>query len=138
MAKLHTGDIASVVRLNDRQRGMMSEHIDERRREARYSPGIAGSLLPALIGQAAHSALVRNISLGGIGLVVDQEDISQADRVIVQLYNSARSCWHLKLARVAYALPHNDESWTVGCSFLERLDREDYQGLLAEASQDAS
>ena len=132
MAALRSGDI--VVRSNRRQRDMTSEQIEERRRETRYSPGIAGSLLPALVGQAAHSAVVRNISLGGIGLVVNQDDIAQADRLIVQVYNSARSCWHLKLAKVVYAFPRNDESWTVGCSFVEPLDQGDYQGLIARAS----
>jgi hypothetical protein len=117
---------------------MISEQIEERRSEPRYSASIAGSLLPALIGQAAHSAVVRNISLGGIGLVVDQDDIAQADRLIVQLYNTARSCWHLKLAKVVYALPRNDEAWTIGCSFVEPLDQGDYQGLIARASEDAS
>src|SRR5262249_30035980 len=97
MATLRTGDIAAVVRLNDWQGEMISEQIEERRSEPRYSASMAGSLIPALIGQAAHGAVVRNISLGGIGLVVNQDDIAQADRVIVQLYNSARSCWHLKL-----------------------------------------
>ena len=116
----------------------MSERIEERRRETRYSPGIAGSLIPALIGHAAHSAVVRNISLGGIGLVVNQDSIAEDDRVIVQLYNSARSCWHLKLARVVYALPRNDDSWTVGCSFAEPFEQGDYQGLIAGASKDAS
>jgi hypothetical protein len=129
MAAPPTSDI--VVPLHRRQTEMTSKRIEERRSETRYSPGIAGSLIPALIGQAASSVVVRNISLGGIGLVVDQDDIPQGDRVIIQLYNSARSCWHLKLARVVYALPGNDESWTVGCSFVEPLDQEDYQGLIA-------
>jgi hypothetical protein len=114
-----------------------SEQIEERRSETRYSPGIADSLLPALVGQAGHSAVVRNISLGGIGLVVNQDDIAQADRVIVQLYNSARSCWHLKLAKVVYALSRDEASWAVGCSFVEPLDQGDYEGLIAGTSEDA-
>jgi hypothetical protein len=138
MATLHADDIVSAVRSNDRQRGIMSDQIEERREETRHAIHFPGSLIPALIGHAAHSAVVRNISLGGIGLVVNQDSIAEDGRVIVQLYNSARSCWHLKLAVVAYALPRDDESRTVGCSFLEPLAQGDYRGLLAAATQDAS
>jgi hypothetical protein len=39
---------------------------------------------------------------------------------------------------VVYALPGNDESWIVGCSFAEPLDQGAYEGVIAGASQDAS
>jgi hypothetical protein len=108
----------------------MSEPSAERRGESRYFS--AGSQIPALFGDAARRAVVRNISLGGAGLLVDH-GIAPGDQVIIQLYNSARGCWHLKAARVTYALPRADESWTVGCAFLEPLSQEDYQGMIAVA-----
>ena len=114
----------------------MSEQIGERRREARHA--VPGSPIPALIGRACHGAEVRNISLGGIGLVVEQDGIAEGEQLAVHLYNGARSCWHLKLAVVVYALPGNDESWIVGCSFMEPLDQGAYEGVIAGASQDAS
>ena len=136
MATLHADAMVSVVRSKDRPREVMSEEIGERRRETRHA--VPGSLTPALIGRACHSAGVRNLSLGGIGLVVEQDGIAEGEQLAVQLYNGARSCWHLKLAVVVYALPGNDESWIVGCSFAEPLDQGAYEGMIAGASQDAS
>jgi hypothetical protein len=115
----------------------MSDGIADRRGQTRYLIDFAGSQIPALIGEAARRAVVRNLSLGGAGLLVDH-GIAPGNQVIVQLYNSGRDCWHLKAATVTYALPRDDECWAIGCSFLEPLSPEDYQGVIAVAAQNPS
>ena len=113
---------------------LMSDPIAERRDQTRYFFGAAGSQVPALIGDAARRAVVRNLSRSGAGLWVDH-GITPGHQVVLQLYNAGRDCWHLKAAVVAYAMPRDDDSWAVGCRFLEPLSQEDYEGLIAGAGQ---
>jgi hypothetical protein len=111
---------------------MNSTARTERRRETRYRFADSGCPVSAQWGEASHEAAVSSLSLHGIGLVLPQEPEPGSVRPL-WLYNPARSCWHIKLAKVVYTIPRGENHWAIGCSFVQPLANHDLQDMIATA-----
>ncbi|GIW81856.1 MAG: hypothetical protein KatS3mg105_3663 [Gemmatales bacterium] len=75
-------------------------------------------------------ARIRDISRGGVGLVVNAEFIKDAV-VEIELPNTDNEVMLVQLARVVRCLPLDDGvTWIVACEFLEELTEEELRSVL--------
>jgi hypothetical protein len=73
-------------------------------------------------------ATVRNISPGGIGLVLSRP-FEVGTLLAMELPSSTQSGGHKFFARVRHATPHRD-GWLLGCAFVTKLSPEEIAALL--------
>lgn len=106
----------------------------DRRRESRYSFAETESPVSAQWGSASRMAEVRSLSQHGIGLVLPHQP-EPGTVGPLWLFNPARSCWHIKLAKVIYTLPRDATLWSIGCSFVQPLEAHDLQDMIALAAK---
>lgn len=85
-------------------------------------------------GEASRAATVNSLSHHGIGLVLQDQPELGAVRPL-WLFNPARSCWHVKLAKVIYTMPRDATRWAIGCSFVQPLAAHDLLDMVAQASK---
>jgi c-di-GMP-binding flagellar brake protein YcgR len=72
------------------------------------------------------SARVRNISLGGISLLVDRP-FETGELLTIELPGVEENHSHTVLACVVHAMSHSDQEWALGCTFARELSDDDLQ-----------
>ena len=77
---------------------------------------------------------IRNISVGGVGLVLDRRFERGTGLAIAWQAKGAESSGPF-LARVAHATTHPDGLWLLGCAFLSKLSNEELQDFLRVAQE---
>ncbi len=104
----------------------------DRRGSTRYLCNLDLSYcLNATVEGEQGAARVRNISVGGISLVVDRA-IEPGTRLTLQLENSQRRYSRRVDVRVTYCIEHPSGEWILGCAFLHKLTTADLRALLDE------
>jgi hypothetical protein len=71
-----------------------------------------------------HAALVRDLSLGGMGLVVANR-IEPGGVLLVPLWTDLPATRRTHLAQVVHATPLPDGTWHIGCRFTPPLSVEE-------------
>lgn len=103
--------------------------IAERRKYARFTCGDGRVGIVVLLGAESCTAIVRDISPGGIGIHVDAI-LAPGDWLNVEFGNSARSGWYRKIVQVHHASPIHGDRWLVGGAFTEPLTIDEFRRLL--------
>jgi hypothetical protein len=80
-------------------------------------------------GSEIGSAAVRDVSVTGIGLILDHA-VPAGSTLSVELPNRAQTDWQLKLSCVAHATPHEQNRWLIGSRFLRDLTEEELRWVL--------
>jgi hypothetical protein len=104
----------------------------ERERRAvprRACPDPAALPIVASVGKELWSAPIRDISVAGIGLVLDRR-VDPGTLVAIELLNKKHNFWHLKLLRVVHVTPHGEEHWLIGTEFLKQFSDDEFQALV--------
>jgi hypothetical protein len=83
---------------------------------------------------AMWSATVRNISVGGIGLVVDRR-FERGTSLFIECQAEGTESRGPFMARVVHATPQAGEMWLIGCAFIRQLNAEELQEFLRAASE---
>jgi len=110
------------------QQQSKSAQLDiDRRVYPRYPSSLETSCQPIGSG-TCWKAQVRDVSLGGIGLVLSRHfKPGTLLQMVLESDDQSRSV----LARVVHARQQEDGSWLIGCSFSSELDNEDLQAFSA-------
>lgn len=108
-----------------------SEPATERRASTRQSCRLEVCLVTP--GAAAEkppcAAVLRDISAGGIGLLV-HEAIPRGSVVTIQLHSETQGIVFRKSLRIKYARSEGAEGWSVGGSFEKPLTKKEMKQLL--------
>jgi hypothetical protein len=114
--------------------GFVSAPIDsgiDRRVWTRYSSNLATSCrIKAALANGSASARVRNISGGGISLVVSHPADTGAV-VPLELKSTLRSFTRTLELRVLYCVEHPGGDWILGGEFVQPLDEEELRHFLS-------
>jgi len=107
------------------------EHWKERRQSVRYGINLETSCrLLAMVQGEPHPIRVRNISAGGISLVVPHE--VPADQLLeVELLNRPEMFLCKLQVRITYRVEHPTGDWIVGGAFTRALREDELKSLLA-------
>jgi hypothetical protein len=101
----------------------------ERRHSLRYPSAARTTYRQAVAADAeALPATVRNISFGGINLVV-REQFAPGTLLHIDLPGRGPAAPRF-LACVAHVSPTADRAWSVGCSFIRELSEPELRGLM--------
>jgi hypothetical protein len=101
----------------------------ERRESVRFP-----STLDAICWQpgSAHgepwSAVVKDISVGGVGLI-SRRPIEKGERFLIKLQNNFVDMSGPMQARVVHISQKGDDSWLIGCEFLRELEPNEQKRL---------
>jgi len=101
----------------------------ERRESVRFP-----STLDAICWQpgAAHgepwSAVVKDISVGGVGLI-SRRPIEKGEHFLIKLQNNFVDLSGPMHAKVAHVSPKGDDGWLIGCEFLRELEPKEQERL---------
>jgi hypothetical protein len=79
------------------------------------------------------SGRVLNVSLGGVGLVINRR-FEVGTLLAVELQCGSQAPSLTLLARVVHTKPGGAGSWVAGCSFLNPLSEDEVQAILAAAA----
>jgi PilZ domain len=102
----------------------------ERRASTRYPCNLATSCrLAAAIKGQEHSARVRNISAGGVSLVISH-GFSSDDILAVELRSMPRNFARQLKVRVIYCIEHPSGDYIVGGSFISPLTEDEVTAFL--------
>jgi hypothetical protein len=102
---------------------------EERRMRARYPANIEVPCRPAGAGdEASLPARVRNISLGGISLIVNRH-FKPGDLLTVELPGGEGRPANQVLACVVHVTPRTAGEWALGCNFSRELTDEDLRAF---------
>lgn len=114
--------------------GPTTARPSERRTRDRF-PCVEPGTLSAMASLGTHllKAPVHNISMGGIGMVLDCR-VDPGTLLAVELLNRAEQFWHLKLLRVVHATQTDDDRWLVGSSFLRSFTDAEFRALVKATS----
>jgi len=82
------------------------------------------------------SAVVRDLSPGGIGLIVERR-FERGTSLTVEVPETGTRPAVTLFGRVAHVTALPDNRWLIGCAFALQLDTEKLQSLLSPASSDA-
>lgn len=103
-----------------------SDRRDNTRHEVTFE---SSHRLVAIVEGTSGWVQVRNLSAGGIGLVLDRS--FAPDTILsVQLLKRPQMILHKLQVRVTYAMEHPSGEWILGGSFDHRLTTEELQSLL--------
>jgi hypothetical protein len=83
---------------------------------------------------APTTAKVRNLSAGGISLVVDR-DFEPQSVLTVQLVNTERNVACSLKVRVVYTVPHPSGDWILGGAFTRQLSEEELKAFVTSGSE---
>ncbi len=115
----------------------VQEVEDERRVWVRYPADLETTYRPAnQPNDMRLSARVRNISLGGIGLTVNQPFVP-GDLLNVELPGATEQARCQVLACVVHAAPGNAGEWLLGCTFARELSNDDLEAFGARRQRAA-
>jgi len=82
------------------------------------------------VGEEHWTALVKDLSLNGVGLVVNRS-FPLATVLTVRLRNSTCTYERSALVRVRHCTAQPDGDWLVGCSFVVRISADELHQLLS-------
>jgi hypothetical protein len=103
----------------------------ERRASTRYPCNLATSCrLAAAIKDQEHPARVRNISAGGVSLVIGHE-FSSGDILAVEIRSMPRNFTRQLKVRVIYCIEHPSGEYIIGGSFTSPLNEDEITAFLA-------
>ncbi|HYV40136.1 MAG TPA: PilZ domain-containing protein [Gemmataceae bacterium] len=85
--------------------------------------------LVATADQTSYAAKVLNISVTGVGLLVDRA-IDNGALLSVELHNAAGTTERTILTCVVHVNPQSDGAWALGCNFIRALSEEDLRALI--------
>lgn len=103
----------------------------DRRGEARH-PCLRE--VPYRLGDACGTAVVRDLSTTGAGMVLAHQ-VLPGMMVSVELLDQPRQCWRLKLLQVVHATRTGADTWLVGSLFTKQLTEEELQGLISPEAE---
>jgi hypothetical protein len=83
----------------------------------------------ALVGERLTTGLIRDISPGGIGLLLNHE-VDPHKRLRLELPSKTGALWHLKVLDVIHATPQGESGWIVGGAFPAPLSDDQLDTLL--------
>ncbi|MBY0527508.1 MAG: PilZ domain-containing protein [Gemmataceae bacterium] len=102
----------------------------ERRASTRYPCNLATSCrLAASVKGTAYTARVRNISAGGVSLVLNHEFVS-GELVALDLRSTTRNFARTLQVRVIYCIEHPSGDWILGGAFVEPLADDEVKAFL--------
>ena len=102
----------------------------ERRAAPRHPPGPAAACrLTVVLGGVVRPVVIRDISAGGIDLVVHRPFEPGTD-LALELLNAAKNFSRTVRVHVVHADPQGDGDWSVGFAFASRLADDELQALL--------
>ena len=103
----------------------------ERRASTRYPCNLATNCrLAAFVAGDSWPARVRNISVGGINLVLSRAfDIG--DHLALDLRSNTRNFARSLAVRVCYCIEHPSGDWIIGGSFPQPLQNEELRAFLS-------
>jgi hypothetical protein len=101
----------------------------ERRKFTRLTCGDGYVGIVVLLGTESCTAIVRDISAGGIGILVDAI-LAPGDWLNVEVGNSRRVGWYRKTVQVSHASPVRGVRWLVGGAFTQPLTIDECRRLL--------
>jgi hypothetical protein len=103
----------------------------ERRASTRYPCNLATScrLVAALAGEA-WPGRVRNISAGGISLVLNHE-VNSGDLISIELRSTTRNFTRAIQVRTIYCIEHPSGDWILGGSFVQPLSDDELKAFLS-------
>ncbi len=96
----------------------------ERRTGIRIDTNFGAFFHPLPGNEQFYSARIKNISRGGITLLVNRP-FDPATRLVILLSKPAE-------ARLIHTAPTSDGHWIIGCAFTQELREEDLSALLAK------
>lgn len=103
----------------------------ERRQSIRYGISLETSCrLLAMVKDDPIPVRVRNISRGGISLVVHKQ-VESGTLLEIELLNRPNMVLSKLQVKITYAVEHPSGDWILGGSFVEKLSDEDIKALLA-------
>lgn len=101
----------------------------ERRASVRFESNAKGTCQTVSVHrESAWEATVRNISCGGIGLILGRR-FEPGALLSIELTESIEGRQRLLLARVAHATPQPEGKWLIGCTLVNPLDVDEIQAL---------
>jgi PilZ domain len=113
-------------------RGRTKRRIgEEKRQSVRYDINLETSCrLLAMVQGEPHPVRVRNISAGGISLVLARE--VPADELLeIELLNRPRMFLCKLQVRITYRVEHPSGDWIIGGAFMRKLEEDELKSLLA-------
>jgi hypothetical protein len=118
-------------------RPAVEQESEERRVRVRYQSNVQVQFQP-LNGSTGPSlsARVRNISLGGVSLLVSRR-FQPGDLLSVELPGIDGQAGSTVLACVVHATAHNPAEWALGCTFAHELSDHDLQPFGAKREKPA-
>jgi hypothetical protein len=101
----------------------------ERRQSTRHACDDGSVRVMVFLGSEPCSATLRDISAGGIGVLVDAI-VAPGDRLNVEFHNSTKGIWRCKMLQVIHAMPALGGRWLVGGTFSQPCSAEELLSLL--------
>jgi hypothetical protein len=102
----------------------------ERRQSVRYDCTLdAARFMTAIVEGDVHPARVRNISTGGISLIVSRK-YEPGMPLFVQILASTHQLARVLEVKVIYAVEHPSGDWILGGAFVEKLSGDELKLLL--------
>ncbi len=101
----------------------------ERRQSVRFPSSLdAICWQPGSPSGEPWSAIVENISVGGIGLL-SRRPIEEGSHFLIKLQSNFVDMSSPMHARAVHVSAKGEESWLIGCQFLHELDEKQAQNL---------
>jgi len=103
----------------------------DRRASTRYPYNLATNCrLAASVAGDSWPARVRNISVGGINLVLSRA-VDVGDNLALDLRSNTRNFARALSVRVCYCVEHPSGDWIIGASFSQPLQDDELRAFLA-------
>jgi len=103
----------------------------ERRQAIRFGISLETSArLLAMVQDDPRPVRVRNISVGGISLVIGRE-VATHSLLDIELLNRPKMFLCKLQVRITYAVEHPTGDWILGGAFTRKLSEEELESLLA-------
>jgi PilZ domain len=104
---------------------------DDQRQWQRFEADVSATFqLVATAEQTPRPAKVVNLSVAGIGLMVDRA-VENGALLSVELHNASGTVERTMLACVVHVNRQPKGQWALGCNFIRSLGEKDLQALLA-------
>jgi hypothetical protein len=84
---------------------------------------------PFRIGDSFGTARIRDVSAGGIGMLVPHP-VSPGGLLTVELPDRTGHTFRLKMLHVVHATRHNAQQWLIGSAFTRRLTHVELYAVL--------
>jgi hypothetical protein len=112
----------------------INDALPDQRQTQRFLTDINATYqLVATAEQPPRKARVLNISVAGVGLLVD-EIVENGALLSVELRNAAKTTERAILACVVHITRRPGSEWALGCNFIRSLSEDDLNQLLASSN----